>query len=280
MKIGDIMKNCCFKFFVCFSLCFLLLFGTHVKADGNLTYNPKEIMENGNTTIEGGRQAFDSLDIQNYLYNYKLPSNDEKTVFLTFDDGPSLDNTPKVLETLKQFGVHGTFFVLGSNLEKGGKYAELLKQIVNEGHAVANHGFSHNYSFLYPGRVINYENLKEDIDRSFKLMKEILGDKFNTRVLRLPGGLRSWKGQTETLKKLNEEGYSVIEWNALSGDSEGRVKNSEDLINKAISTANGSKFVVMLMHDFAGKAGAYSAEALPHIIKHFKDNGYVFRTMY
>lgn len=274
------MKKFLKNFCAFLSVFCIFTFSVGVRASDDLVYNPKEIMLNGNTTIEGGRQAFDSFDIQNYLFKSKYPSDEEKVVFLTFDDGPSIDNTPKVLDILKENGVKATFFCLGSNLDKGGKYEELLRRTVEEGHAIANHGYSHNYSFLYPGGNISYVNLKHDMDKSHEIMKRILGDDFNTRVLRLPGGLRSWRGQSDTLAKLNQEGYSVIEWNALSGDSEGRVKNSEDLVKRAIDTTRGSNFVVLLMHDFAGKAGSYSVGALPEIIKYFKDNGYVFRTMY
>lgn len=237
-------------------------------------------MENGNTTIEGGRYAYDSFKIQDRLFK-GIYSSDEKVVFLTFDDGPSLDNTPRVLDILKEYDVKATFFILGTNLDNGVSYENLLKRTVEEGHAIANHGYSHNYSYLYPGRVINYNNLITDMNKSHELMKSILGDSFETRVLRLPGGLRSWKGQNENLERLNSEGYSVIEWNALNGDADGSVVNNPDtLVQKAIRTANNSNFVVLLMHDFAGKSGSITAQALPRIIEYFKENGYEFRTMY
>lgn len=245
------------------------------------SYNPKELMKNGNTTIEGGRISYDSLRLQNNLFKNAYPKDGEKVVFLTFDDGPSLDNTPKVLETLRHYGVKATFFVLGSNLDKGERYEEMLKRTLVEGHAIANHGYTHNYSYLYPGRVINYSNLSSDMKRSYDSMKRILGEDFHTRVLRLPGGIRSWKGQSETLQKLNEEGFSVIEWNSLSGDADGRAVNDPNALSSyAIKTAGNAKCVVVLMHDFAGKAGSISAQALPTIIEHFKNNGYTFRTMY
>lgn len=272
-------------FNVCnFSLIFVL-FGFVFAAGANdnkvNSYNPKQLMKNGNTTIEGGRISYDSMRLQNNLFENDYPKDGEKIVFLTFDDGPSLDNTPKVLDTLDYYGVKATFFVLGSNLDKGNKYEDMLKKILEKGHAIANHGYTHNYSYLYPGRVINYLNLISDMKKSYESMKRILGDDFHTRVLRLPGGIRSWKGQNETLKKLNEEGFSVIEWNSLSGDADGRaVKDPNDLSSYAIRTAGNSKCVVVLMHDFAGKTGSISAQALPTIIEHFKNNGYTFRTMY
>ena len=272
------LRFCCYVlFFTVFSFIFMV---DAMETNMNL-YNPKDIMENGNTIIEGGRYSYDSFKIQDHLFKNTYPSDGEKMVFLTFDDGPSLDNTPKVLDILKEYGVKATFFVLGTNLDNGVEYENLLKRTLEEGHAIANHGYSHNYSYLYPERVINYNNLIADMNKSHELMKKILGDDFNTRVLRLPGGLRSWKGQSENLERLNNAGYSVIEWNALSGDADGRVVNDPNaFFEYAIKTAGNSNCVVLLMHDFAGKAGSISAQALPQIIEYFRDRGYQFRTMY
>lgn len=272
------LRFCCYVlFFTVFSFIFMV---DAMETNMNL-YNPKDIMENGNTIIEGGRYSYDSFKIQDHLFKNTYPSDGEKMVFLTFDDGPSLDNTPKVLDILKEYGVKATFFVLGTNLDNGVEYENLLKRTLEEGHAIANHGYSHNYSYLYPERVINYNNLIADMNKSHELMKKILGDDFNTRVLRLPGGLRSWKGQSENLERLNNAGYSVIEWNALSGDADGRVVNDPNaFFEYAIKTAGNSNCVVLLMHDFAGKAGSISAQALPQIIEYFRNRGYQFRTMY
>lgn len=263
--------------------CVLLLFGTFdATVINNKPYDPNYIGQGKNVTREGEKYAYDSLKIQNYLLKGEKifeEGKEEKLVFLTFDDGPSLDNTPKVLDILKEHNVKGTFFVLGTNLDKGEEYRELLKRILYEGHAIANHGYSHNYSYLYPGREINQENLLSDMNKSRDKMKEILGENFDTRVLRLPGGIRSWKGQTAALERLNSEGFTVLEWNALSGDAEGKFKTSEELFQNAIRTAGNSNVVVMLMHDFAGKGGRLSRESLPKIIEYFKQNGYKFATL-
>lgn len=272
-----------FKVFICLIVClsftFLSVFETY--SINGINYNPKEIMKNSNVTIEGGRYSYDSSEIQNYIFKGIKPSNGERMVFLTFDDGPSTDNTPIVLDTLKKYGVKATFFVLGNSIDKGPKHEELLKRALQEGHAIGNHGYSHNYSYLYPGRVINFTNLMADFNKSEDVLKRVLGEDFKTRVIRLPGGLRSWKGQTDTLKKLNDLGYSVIEWNALNGDAEGKViKGPDVLVENAIKTAGNASNVIVLMHDFAGKIGRYTAEALPRIIEYFKSKGYQFRTLY
>ncbi len=269
-----------FKNFISLFIVFFLASTICVKG-APINYNPSAIMPGGNTTIFGGRYAYDSREVQNYIFKGGYPSDREKVVFLTFDDGPSLDNTPRVLDILKANDVKGTFFVLGSNVEKGEEYKNMLRRTIAEGHAIANHGYSHNYSYLYPGRNISYTNLKSDMEKSLDILKEALGESFHTRVWRLPGGLRSWKGQNETLTNLNNENFSVIEWNALSGDAEGRnVSDPNVFVNNAIKTAGSARMVVLLMHDFSGKAGRISSEALPKIISHFKENGYEFRTLY
>ena len=266
--------------FVLFSLVFLIFNVVVIKANENL-YSPKDVMKNGNTTIEGGRSSYDSFKVQNYLLKGTKDSNLDKMVFLTFDDGPSPDNTPLVLDILKEYGVKATFFALGVNLDNNQKNAEILKRALLEGHAIANHGYSHNYSFLYPNRVINYENFIQDMNRSNSIFKSILGEDFNARVLRFPGGIRSWKGQNETLERLNSEGYSVIEWNSLSGDAEGfLVSDPNVLVENAIKYSVNKSMVVLLMHDFAGKRGSVSAQALPKIIEYFKEQNYQFRTLY
>lgn len=245
------------------------------------SYNPQDIMEGGNTTIEGGRYAYDSRKVQDYLFKGGYPKERGKTIFLTFDDGPSLDNTPRVLDILKANDVKATFFVLGSNVEKSDNHKEMLRRTISEGHAIANHGYSHNYSYLYPGRYISYENLTSDMNKSNEIMKSVLGENFHTRVWRLPGGLRSWKKQDETLDRLNNENFSVIEWSALSGDAEGKkITDPTILFENAVKTGYDANCIVMLMHDFAGSAGEVSSQALPMIINYYKEKGYQFRTLY
>lgn len=73
-------------------------------------------------------------------------SKKEKVAYLTFDDGPSSNITPKVLDVLKEEGVKATFFVLGQNVKT---HPEQLKRIYEEGHYIANHSYTHKYSKIY-----------------------------------------------------------------------------------------------------------------------------------
>lgn len=222
--------------------------------------------------------ADDASKVAKQLATYDYSNDGKKVVYLTFDDGTSTTNTPSVLKTLKDNDVKATFFITGQNLLAGGQKAkDLLKEELEEGHAIANHSFTHDYNVLYPGRTLNFDNFKADFDKTDDLLKDVLGPYFSTRVLRCPGGHMSWKGMEVLDSYLAENNKVSIDWNALNGDAEGKKKNAEELTNMAINTSKDKNMVVLLMHDTYGKEE--TAKALPQIIKYFKDNGYEFRTL-
>ena len=227
---------------------------------------------------EAKKYSYDAKIVSEKLSKYDYSNNGEKVVFLTFDDGTSKTNTPEVLRILDENNVKATFFLTGSNIENGGEQAkELIKQEFNSGHAIANHGYSHDCNKLYPGRYLDIDAFKEDFKKNEELLKSVLGDNFSTRVLRCPGGYMSWKGMEPLDKYLDENKLISIDWNALNADAEGKKKNAKELADYAIKTAEGKEMVVMLMHDTYGKEE--TVKALPTIIKYFKDNGYEFRTL-
>ena len=85
------------------------------------------------------------LDTAN-LTNPLIIKDGKRVAYLTFDDGPS-ENTRSILNTLKEYGAHATFFVVGKNAEK---YPDLIRQIHQEGHTVANHSYCHDYDLYMP----------------------------------------------------------------------------------------------------------------------------------
>ncbi|MGL5717100.1 MAG: polysaccharide deacetylase family protein [Paraclostridium sp.] len=227
---------------------------------------------------EAKKYSYDARVVQEKLAKYDYTNNGEKVVFLTFDDGASTTVTPQILKTLKDEDVKATFFVTGQNIEGGGDTAkDLIKQEFNEGHAIANHSYSHDYKTLYPNRTLNLEAFKNDFKKTDDMLKEILGPYFSTRVLRCPGGYMSWKGMDELDNYLDENNMASIDWNALNADAEGKKKDAQGLVDYAIKTSEGKEMVVLLMHDTYGKEE--TAKALPQIIKYFKDNGYAFKTL-
>ena len=149
------------------------------------------------------------------------------------------------------------------------------------GHAIGNHTYSHDYSYLYPNRVMNVDNIVSDLEKSENSMKAVLGNDFSTRVIRLPGGYWSWEGRTAMKDAMEQEGYYNVDWNALNKDAEGKTKNAAELVQcvKEGVEALGpnADSVVLLMHDTYGKEE--TVKALPQIIEYLQGQGFEFRTI-
>ncbi len=107
-------------------------------------------------------------------------SSEEKRAFLTFDDGPSKTVTPLILDLLKQENIKATFFVLGSRVEYN---PEIINRIFEEGHYIANHGYSHKYSSIYT----SIESVLDEYNKTEQCIKTALkNDDYNSRVFRFP----------------------------------------------------------------------------------------------
>ena len=200
--------------------------------------------------------------------------SDTKRVFLTFDDGPSETVTPVILDTLKKENIKATFFLLGSRVELN---PELVKREYNEGHYLASHGYSHVYSQIYasPQSVI------DEYNRSVTAIRNAIGEQqYNPHLFRFPGGY--WGGQYAEVKKqakqlLDENDILHIDWNALTSDAAG-AKTTEQFIAELEKTVPKHNRVVVLMHDAGNKQA--TANALPTIIKYFRDRGFEFENFY
>lgn len=257
----------------------IIIYGENSEDDSNNEKEePVEKVSYVGVNEEGKKYTYDAKIVEEKLNSYDYSNNGEKVVFLTFDDGTSKTVTPEILKVLENEGVKATFFITGANLENGGEEArELLKKEFESGHAIANHSYSHDVKKLYPGRSLDMEAFKADFEKNDKLLKDILGENFSTRVIRCPGGYMSWKNMEPLDNYLSENNMASIDWNALNEDAQGRKKSADELVQCAIKSSEGKEMVVLLMHDTYKKEE--TAKALPQIIKYFKDNGYVFKTM-
>ena len=183
----------------------------------------------------------------------------EKVIALTFDDGPWPQSTEQVLNILKSNNIKGTFFVVGQNLKN---YPEIGKQIVTQGHVIANHTWHHWYHFF------NQQAAAYEIDRTTDLIYQVTGAK--TNLFRPPGGnlhngLAAYaKGQK----------YSVVMWSADSTDY--KLPAVPKLINNVIKDSKPGGIV--LMHDGGGNRSR-TVQALPEIISYFRKQGYHFVTI-
>lgn len=200
--------------------------------------------------------------------------SDSKRVFITFDDGPSTV-TPQILDTLKQENVKATFFVLGSRVEA---QPDMIKRMYEEGHFIANHGYSHKYTSIYqsPQTVLDEFNKCNEA-----VQKAIQVPEYNSHLFRFPGGSVGGKYariKSEATELLKQNNIMYVDWNALTGDAETNNLSIELEIKRLQETTSGRNSVVILMHD--AQAKIVTAEALPQIISYLKEQGYEFKNFY
>ena len=200
--------------------------------------------------------------------------SDKKQAFLTFDDGPS-SVTPRILDTLKQENVKATFFVLGSKVKEK---PDLVKRMYDEGHFIANHGYSHVYSSIYssPQAVLDEYNACNE-----EVRKAIGEEEYNSHLFRFPGGIAGGpyaelKCQANEL--LMQNNIVHVDWNALNGDAETNNLSVDFEIQRLNETTQNKNSIVILMHDSPLKS--VTADALPQIITTLRNQGYEFKNFY
>ncbi len=191
-------------------------------------------------------------------------------VALTFDDGPSLNITPEILDILARNNIPATFFILGYD----SKQAKLVSQEFAEGHTIGYHGMSHKYSDIYSSLealMNNFTSLEEDV-------VQLTG--YSSKLVRFPGGssntvsINYCEGiMSDAVLAVSTAGYTYFDWNVDSGDA-GRATTAEEVYENVISGIRAGRLNVVLMHDSASKA--HTLSALEDIIKFCFDNDYEF----
>lgn len=227
----------------------------------------EEVVEPVKTEEDLAREAEEARiqDIKNQLITENY-SPDLKVAFLTFDDGPNTYSN-EVLDILNQYGIKGTFFVNG----KIGEYNEsIYKRIVNEGHVLANHTFSHNYTYYKdPALFIS------DVERLHAYLTEVTGVE-PQRVFRFPGGSNNTNQTNVDL--LVSYGYNFFDWNSTAGDGENLKLDANQTWAKVISEIDGKRIALILTHaESPGSVGTRGA--LPGIIEEMTNRGYTFLTL-
>lgn len=193
------------------------------------------------------------------------PLPDGKYAYLTFDDGPS-SNTMQILDILDNYGVKATFFVNGHT---GEIMEERYRAIVDRGHALGLHTYSHVYENVYGG----LDKFEQEIVSLRNYLKQVTGK--DTTLFRFPGG--SSNSRTDDIKPyiqwLNDNGYSYWDWNCSSGDASGTKPTAEQIVANCLVQADaGYKNLVILMHDTKPKDT--TVEALPALIEALQARGY------
>jgi len=203
--------------------------------------------------------------LKNYVWD--IPSKD-KTIYLTFDDGPTPEITNWTLDILKQYNAKATFFCIGNNIEK---HPKIFQNIVNEGHAIGNHTQNH-----LKGWTTSNENYLNNIEEAQNIINfhiqnsKIVNQKSEiVNIFRPPHG----KITPKQGKKLIELNYKIIMWDVLSYDWDNSASKENCLNNVISKTENGS---IIVFHDSI-KASKNMQYALPKVLEYFSKKGYVFK---
>ena len=178
-----------------------------------------------------------------------------KEVYLTFDDGPTLEVTNFVLEELKKHQAKATFFCIGKNVKK---HQNIYHKIQEEGHSVGNHTFNH-----LNGLLTKNNRYIENIQQASAYIV--------SKLFRPPYG----KLKSSQARLLQQEGYEIVMWDVLSGDFDKSIPPEKCLENVLKNTTNGS---IIVMHD-SEKSKDKIYYALPRILDHFSQKGYLFKAI-
>lgn len=189
-----------------------------------------------------------------------LQQNDEDVtkVYLTFDDGPS-SYTDEILDILKQYDVKATFFVTGKAQEV---YKPLYRRIVEEGHTLGMHSYSHRYYEIYESR----EMFAADLEKLQEFLYDTTG--VWSRFYRFPGGSSNRVSDVpmeELTEYLSQEDIYYLDWNVSCGDATGRKLSPQQIADNVTEHVTKYHTAVVLLHDASDKTA--TVEALPLMIE-------------
>ena len=245
-----------------------------------------EVIDNCDTSLKDKVEVTGNVDTNTagtYKITYKVKDNagntEEKqrtvivsehgqdgTIYLTFDDGPKDGTTNIILDILRDNGIKATFFITNNGPD------ELVKREFDEGHTVALHTASHNYSTVYASVDDYFKDLESVKQRADRITGE------DTKIIRFPGGSsntisrRYSMGLMSTLtEEVVKRGFHYFDWNLYSGDA-GELYDADAVANNVIRQLRKDRVNMILMHDIK----PYTRDAIDKIIKFGKENGYVF----
>ncbi len=187
-------------------------------------------------------------------------------IYLTFDDGPNSGTTNVILDILKEEGVKATFFVTNNGPD------ELIKREYDEGHTVALHTATHDYSIIYSSDEAYFNDLYSVQNR----VKRITG--YESKIIRFPGGASntiSRRYNSGIMSRLTKEvvnrGFKYYDWNVSSGDA-GSTTQASGVYSNVVNSLRHDRVNMVLMHDIK----SYTRDAIRDIIRYGKNNGYRF----
>jgi peptidoglycan/xylan/chitin deacetylase (PgdA/CDA1 family) len=202
----------------------------------------------------------------------KTDDNTKKIIYLTFDDGPS-ENTDKILDILDQCDVKAAFFVSAQYGTKEER-AERLRSILDRGHTLALHSYTHNYEKIYA----SVDSFLDDLNRINEEVYAATG--FQASLIRFPGGSSNPHNQSiceDLAAEVTRRGYTYHDWAVSCGDAEGKELSTKQVLDETVKECLKRKKSVVLFHD--APAQDTTVEALPGLIEKLRDEGYEFRQL-
>lgn len=201
----------------------------------------------------------------------KTPMGPGHKIILTFDDGPDATYTPKILDILEKEKVPATFFVVGLNAESN---IPLLRRIYKDGYEIGNHTFTHhNIAKMSPERA--------DLElKATRVLLECLTGR-STILFRAPYNADS-EPQTfeeiEPIARSRKDNYITVGESIDPNDWDPKM-NADSIFNRTVRIAEANDASIILLHDAGGDTRQPTVDALPRIIKYFKDRGCQFTTV-
>lgn len=191
-------------------------------------------------------------------YTWEMDTR-EKTIYLTFDDGPHPTATPFVLDELKKYQAGATFFCIGKNVMNN---EDIFKRILEEGHSIGNHTHRHLNGWKTKDAI--YLN---DVAEAARYL--------DTELFRPPYG-RIGVFQAKNLHyALNRTSAKIIMWSVLSGDFDQTITGEKCLQNVVLNAGPGS---IVVFHD-SEKAFPLVKYCLPRVLEFYAKKGYQFKKL-
>ena len=244
------------------------------KEINNLTKQIEELKNIDNNLSKTKEDVF----ILSTLLEKKIVAKqvNKKIAYLTFDDGP-YHSTNRVLYILKENKVKATFFTIGLNKDTcydNSNYScyDIYKKIVDNGHTIANHTYSH---LIFDGLYNSADSFINQVKIQEELIKERTG--IITNIVRFPGGSGTAKHygiKDSAINKLRENNYGWVDWSATDGDG-GYIANATLAWNNLKNTIN-EDIEVILFHDYNN----ITITILPDAIAYLKDNNYIILPLF
>lgn len=248
------------------------LIGNPNAENGVFADSTRTVLSSANMQLPSEEATETSLNAENSeeavtqsgMVEEQEPKQVAKRVYLTFDDGPSI-YTGQILDVLAANDVKATFFVIG----RDESYYEYYKRIVDEGHTIGMHSYSHVYQDFYESE----ESFGEELTKLNDLIYDVTGTK--STIFRFPGGSSNSVAPLPIqnyIAYLNENNINYYDWNALNGDAVTGGLSPEQLVNNIMNDVEKNNDSIVLMHDL--QTTHTTVESLQLLIDTLKSEGY------